>query len=339
MISDLSQWLDPYFSTRSRVHPLNREFETARLFIKREDELSSGISGSKYRKYASLLPFFRHEAFDEIVLIGSAQSNNVVAGLQLLNENGIKSKLILLESNEPDLKGNLLWIYLLYDKDNITWVSRDQWPSVLEIADAYKKEQEESGKKAFILPEGGAVAQALPGAMTLAIDILEDEQRMALQFDHICIDSGSGTSAIGLILGLSNEMNRHLHVTLIAGTEEEFLAQFRRLVSEFNETYASNFSTNVPAWVKFYKPVSAPAFGSITTSILQETRNIARNEGLLMDPVYSVKHLMTVTKLIEDSNLEGNVLFIYNGGSFGLSGFQQKLANTVNTRPDTFEII
>jgi 1-aminocyclopropane-1-carboxylate deaminase len=326
-LADAFQWVSPEFHLSTRVHEMKRQYQGARLFIKREDELSSGIAGSKYRKFASLIPFFKQELFHEILLIGSAQSNNIVAALQLLIENGIKSKLMLMESNEQELKGNLLWLSMLHQLEDVIWISRENWHSVQMEAEKYLQDAKLSGRRVFILPEGGAVAEALPGAMTLAADILNNEKEHSVKFEHICIDSGSGTSAIGLMLGLRDSgMKKNIYITLIAGNKADFGIQFQALTSSF--TKFSGVDSELPQLdtVHFYKPAIAPSFGSITGGILKETMNIAREEGILMDPVYSVKHLLTVRSLIENGKMSGNILFIYNGGSFGLSGFQSRLS-------------
>jgi len=105
---NIQNFISEDFELHSRVHPVNENIGDGHFYIKRDDELSSGITGSKYRKFAGLIPFLIKNDFDEVVLIGGAQSNNVVGALQLLNENQIRSKLFLLESNENELKGNLL---------------------------------------------------------------------------------------------------------------------------------------------------------------------------------------------------------------------------------------
>ena len=323
---------------------MNRVFASAKVYIKREDELSSGIAGSKYRKLASLIPFFRLNAFDEILLIGGAQSNNIVGTLQLLNENNIKAKLMLLESNEAGLKGNLLWMSLLHDMNGTIWVSRVDWKNVMELATNYQILQKEHGKNVFILPEGCAVAEAMPGAMTLAFDILENEKEYKLVFDHIFMDSGSGASAIGLIMGLQHvQKDCQVHITLIAGTKEEFIQQYNVLRGQTplqegqtplmvgqTPLMVGQTHRSAPTNLHFHKPVCASAFGSITTTILMEAINIARDEGILMDPVYSVKHFMTAMEIIAIQRLNGNILFIYGGGSFALSGFQEKLTKLIS---------
>jgi len=326
MIQDLGKFISRNFALHSRIHLLNDNQGIDRFYIKRDDELSSGITGTKYRKYASLIPFLLENKFDEVVIIGSAQSNNVIAALQLLNENQIKARPFLLESNETELKGNLLWMNLLHDMNEVTWISRNEWKNVDNIAQKYKEDQNKSGKNIFIIPEGGLTVEAIPGAMTLAYDIEENEKEKGLVFDHICIDSGSGTQAIGLLLGMRLlKKTCDVHITLIAGTETEFMDIYTVMTSLFEDYTGIKLPIETSFNIHFYKPVISPSFGSITTTVLTELKSIARNEGILMDPVYSVKHLMTAKQYITSQRLKGNILFIYSGGSFGLSGFQGML--------------
>lgn len=330
MIPDIQKFIGKDFLLHSRIHLLNEQPGKARLYIKRDDELSSGITGSKYRKYASLVPFILEKRFHEVVLMGSAQSNNVVAALQLLNENRIQSKLILLESNENELKGNLLWMNLLHDLNDVIWVSRKDWKKVNDIAVAYQEDQKRSGRNVFVLPEGGLTIEAMPGAMTLTDDIIENEKETGIHFDHLFIDSGSGATAIGLLLGLRLLKKRcTVHITLIAGTEAEFIPKYHELENQFEEYTGTKLPIETVFDLHFYKPAVSPSFGSMTRTILDEVKSIARNEGILMDPVYSVKHLMTAKQIIIDQQLSGDMLFIYCGGSLGLSGFQGMMAKTI----------
>jgi len=326
LFKTLQTFINQDFVLHSRIHSLNEPVGNVRFYIKRDDELSSGITGSKYRKFASLIPFLVKNKFDEVVLIGSAQSNNVTGALQLLNENKIKSRLFLLESNEKQLKGNLVWMNLLHDMENVVWIDRDRWNNANEMAKAYQEDQKKNGKNVFVLPEGGLTVEAMPGAITLAYDIIENEKETGLVFDHVFVDSGSGAAVIGLLLGLRLLQKKcDLHITLIAGTEAEFVLKYFEMATLFESHTGIKLSTETLFDPHFYKPVVSPSFGSITSTVLNELKSIARNEGILMDPVYSVKHLMTARQIIKEQNLYGNMLFVYSGGSFGLSGFQEML--------------
>ena len=324
----LTPFLESSLNLHTRVHPLQSKiYESGKLFIKREDELSSGISGSKYRKYASLIPFLLKENFDEVVIIGGSNSNNVIASMQLFRENKIPFHLMLLENHSTTPKGNELWMKMLLGEEKVQYITRDEWENIDSITDNYKKEKERQEKKIFVLREGAEVLEAIPGAMTLALDILQNEDKNNISFNHIFIDSGLGISAIGLILGLEylGLNDKEIHLTLIAGTEDEFNAKlefFRENIS----TLLSIPEADSTIHVKFHTPPSAASFGSINDNIIQKTISIAKKEGILMEPVYSVKHFMSMEEVLSEGKTEGDALFIYNGGALGLAGFAEKLS-------------
>ncbi len=62
----LKQQLEPLadYQLQSRTHLL-KNFKN--IYIKRDDELSFGISGSKIRKYASLIPNLLRHSIDEAI--------------------------------------------------------------------------------------------------------------------------------------------------------------------------------------------------------------------------------------------------------------------------------
>jgi 1-aminocyclopropane-1-carboxylate deaminase/D-cysteine desulfhydrase-like pyridoxal-dependent ACC family enzyme len=159
--------------------------------------------------------------------------------------------------------------------------------------------------------------------MTLAEDILRNEKENGITFDHIFIDSGTGMSAIGLLAGLAQAgvCDKSIHITLIAGSENEFWQRWDSITSSLEiKKYEGN--------IIFHEPAIAPSFGSITAAVLNEVRSIAQMEGILAEPVYTAKHFCTARKVIETETITGNVLIINSGGALGLSGFMDKLISS-----------
>jgi 1-aminocyclopropane-1-carboxylate deaminase len=310
------------YNTRSRIHPLRT---LTNAFVKRDDELSSGISGSKIRKYASLIPYIRSEKFSHIIVIGGAYSNNVLGISQLLIENGLKATYFLLKPEHLDVKGNLFFSSLLIDPEQIVWVTRSEWPNVLALANNYCTAL--VGEKGLVLPEGVCIEQALPGAMTLSTDVIRNEQENGLNFEHIFVDSGTGLQAIALILGhLLAEKKSLIHVLLLADSPEIFhekLKQFHRHLELF-----LGRSMELPVNFVLHKPTTAASFGAVNRTIFGFVEEIARKEGFFVDPIYSGKLFYEAKKIIADQNLK-NALIIHSGGALTLSGFQSKTPFTV----------
>ncbi|WP_372364519.1 hypothetical protein [Candidatus Uabimicrobium sp. HlEnr_7] len=306
----------------TRIHSINRY--RSNTYVKREDELSASIVGSKYRKYASIIPFLKQQNFSEVAIIGGENSNNIVGILQFLNEHNLTAKPFLLKQNQHNLRGNSLWLRLLCPENEIYWIERKDWTRVNDIAYAYCNRQTH---KTFVLEEGGNHESALWGAMTLAIDILRNEQQNSLNFSDIFIDSGTGITSIAMILGFAvmQEHNRNFHITMIAGNESTYRNLLQKYTSYIENTLSTTIDTSKYN-ITFHTPPTAKSFGAVNTTVLNEIQLIARTTGMLVDPIYSAKHFLTAKNTVTQNSPS---LLIFNGSSFGLAGFQEKIEQKI----------
>lgn len=286
------------YPNHSRVHRL-RSFDTENCscWVKRDDELGFGISGSKIRKYSSLIPFLLNEQFDQVIAIGGINSNNILGLSQVLTENRILFRLYLKGDPVRPRQGNGLLTSLIADSA-IRWVSSAEWPQVHQIA-----LDEVSHKRAFIIPEGASCTQALPGALTLATDLETNEEQIGHHFNHIFIDAGTGFTANALAQRLSG--SRHLHIVMLAEPNHNF-SDSRHKVS-------------------CYRPRLGPSFGSVNKGVWDEVKFMGQHEGILTDPVYSAKLFYEARHIIREQNLKGNALVIHGGGGLSLLGFSKNI--------------
>jgi 1-aminocyclopropane-1-carboxylate deaminase len=297
------------YPLHSRVHRMKEEY----LFVKREDELGFGISGSKLRKYVSILLAIKNQN-KKVALVGSLYSNHILSFLQILKQEKIPYQLFLEKSKSKDLKGNAFFLSLLIKEGEVIWI--DKAPEILD--ETWKNQWNESY---FWIPVGGCMEEALVGSLTLALDVVKNEEELLVFFKHIFIDAGTGMSAIGLILGLSylrREIN--VHVVLVAGKEIKFIEKLTQFHNQFQALVQESFSI-VP--YRCLLPVTAKSFGSHNASIFNVIKQTAEEEGLFLDPIYNAKLLLTAKKVTEEESLTGNILWIHSGGALSLSGFQE----------------
>ena len=319
LIKLLQKTLHPTYPKCSRIHSLNNfpSSTERKWFVKRDDELSFGISGSKYRKYASLIPYLLKEKIDHVLLVGSAYSNHLVGILQLLNEEKIQSTLYLSKTHDQLLQGNRALINLLIGKRQVYTLSNEQWqhkdtliPSNLDASSIY-------------IAEGADMLPALPGALSLPQDLSRNQINNQICFDHIFIDAGTGLSAIGLLLGMPFfAIKAHVHIILMAENADIFkqkLLGYKNYLEGLLQTtlYLPSFS--------LYNSSIGKAFGSTPQTIFKEIQTLATEEGILTDPIYSAKLFYSAKDIATHLDLKGNLLCIHSGGGLTLSGFLNKL--------------
>ncbi len=299
-----------FIPLHSRIHRLNdfSSDENITCYIKRDDELSSGISGTKCRKYSSLLPFLQQNNFKHIYVIGSTHSNNVLAAMQLLREYGFNITALLLKPHHPPLQGNFKLTNLFLDEQDIIWLDRTNWPEVESLAN---KLAHENIDKSFVLTEGASVKEAIQGAKTLSADIIKNELDHKLKFDHIFLDAGTGFSALSCIKYLEEIKHQaQCHVLLLADDKATF--------KQKNKQWANASLQNTTCFI----PSNAKSFGSINKTLKTFIQQFAYKNGVLLDPIYSAKLFFETQKYIEDNNLNGNILVVHSGGVLTLPNFQ-----------------
>ena len=293
------------FSLSSRVSKII--FEGKQIGIKRDDELSCGVSGSKYRKFSSIIPYIKSREFSHIVTEGSEFSNNIAGMCQLFNEYQIKYTLIL-KKGYSDQAVNKKLIKLLADENSKITLERKDWKNRREKIDEICHRLETSGEKIVFLPEGSFHESALPGSMTLAFDI---DTKI---YKEIFIDAGTGMSFVGLYYGLSlKNFTGKLYVISLFENKE----YFEKKIASFKQLFP-NVLIKIPYDVITLS--ESKSFGGLTNSLKENIKMLSREYGILTDPLYSGKSIPVALNKIKQENF-GNALVIHSGGAQTLSGF------------------
>lgn len=315
---------NPY-PLHSRVHRLT-SFDScsALCFVKRDDEL--GLAGSKIRKYRTLIPALLDHGIREVVIIGSAYSNHVLCISQLLIENRLKPTLFLKGDPSRSQQGNALFSQCLVSQRDIQWFTQAEWPHVEERAHAYAETQPH---KTFVLVEGGSDVSALPGVLSLSLEIDHHEKALSESFQHLFLEAGTGLMSIAVILGHAwMQKETIIHVLVLAGQESDFRHRLRHFHHAFEKFL--NCTCPFPQNFILHRPETLAAFGSTNQNLFQFIRNLAQTEGILTDPIYTGKLFMEAKKIVHQQALSGPILIHHSGGAFALAGFQSSLAAVLN---------
>ena len=195
-------WSELTARSSSKIKSSKDMLQGKTMFIKRDDELSFGISGSKYRKFLSLIPYIKNNDFSHVVAEGSEYSNNILGLAQSFREFDISFTFVLKKGHNPRSTNKLL-LNLITREEEMILLDTNKWKQRHKIIKEYaKKKKDDNNDKTLILPEGAFHEACLTGAMTLAFDI--DLQK----HQAIYIDAGTGLSFLGLALGLTLQKYR-----------------------------------------------------------------------------------------------------------------------------------
>jgi len=320
------------YNLESRIHPVNSlSMPNANVYIKRDDELSCTIAGSKLRKYATLIPFLQSKGIQQAVVVGGAYSNNVIGLSQLLIENHIQPVLFLRKPGNNKVTGNLLLTKLLVADEFIHWIDRRDWSDVDKEVDKFVDTQNLSSIKTIAIPEGAFLPSSFYGALTLSMDIIRNEEKEGLAFDHIFVDAGTGLQAIALMIAHAwCQHPAQIHCVLLAVDRAEFETKLEHLRHIFLNFIGEK--TLPPPNYNLYVPVVAPSFGSVNNKIINFIGAFARSDGVLLDPIYSGKLVNEASAIIRSKCLKGNILMIHSGGAMSLLGFQESLQKNNSNR-------
>lgn len=313
----------PWGMPKSRIHPTSLFGE--KVWVKRDDELSFGISGTKLRKLSSVISHLKASRTNLVLTTGGKHSNHLPAAIQAFHEAKLDYQIWLKRGPDLPVKGNYGLLKLLMRADCIRWVEASDWEQryklMEELADSLRP------SSSYLMREGADNLEALPGAMTLALDIACNQRKHLIEFETIAIDAGTGSSAIALILGLELlRLKKQILVVGMAMSKEEFFQALQRVNELLPLTLGVKPCDLDLSRIHYVRPLTAKSFGSTNAKIFRQIAGLAKFEGILVDPVYGAKLTLSIQNLLAEQKLAKPLLWIHSGGGFSVSGFWDKLA-------------
>ena len=325
--SRLTKIAEPQHGQPMLIPPMdNRD-----IWVLRDDELG-GFWGTKFRKYASITKHCKSVGISQVIATGGINSNNLAAAAILCAEAGITLTAFAVRDHDDQIEklaGNRFLLRLAIPPERLILVNREDKHTITQRMQDFQLELNARGRKSLILEEGGGCLAAVPGCLTLADDIIRPRPEWPDNKlpDHIFMDSGTGLSVASLAAGLFKKnllCKTRIHIIQMAGFEEQIHHAFSNWV-----TPASGVNwSDVADRVRVYRPLSPRSYGAVSSTLFEFIRTMARQHGLLLDPVYSGKLFLRAFDLIHGQNCRGRILVIHTGGISGLMGFPQ-LANEI----------
>lgn len=289
----------------------------AQVWIKRDDTTSGPEAGNKIRKLEYHLAAARQQEADTVITCGGFQSNHARATALLAAGLGMRS-VLLLRSQPLDVRpvqGNAMLAALAGAE--IRTVTPEGYAQRDARMQAIAASLQERGESCYVIPEGGSDGLGALGYVDAMAEVrqqLDDGQAGGPgPFDVVVHACGSGGTAAGAALGAAQS---HVAPRVWAMAVCDDAAHFEGVVASLiRDARALEPELGEPAELKVWDEWKGPAYGVADRRQLAFIVEVARQTGLILDPVYSGKALYALSQVEPKPH---RVLFIHTGGLPGL---------------------
>jgi D-cysteine desulfhydrase len=299
------------------------------IFVKRDDLTGSILSGNKVRKLEFLFYDLLASGAKAVVTCGGLQSNHCRAVAAISAMAGIECHLVLKGKLPATPSGNYFLSKLFGAR--VKFISEKEYEeNVNEIMRVVAGRLRSSGKKAYVIPEGGSDPLGVWGYIKALQEIKAQAEKANLNFDTIVTAVGSGGTFAGLYLGAKIT---GWNVKILGFAVCRDTLYFQRCIYDLCLSVQKELATDLrldPAEIDIDDRFIGPGYARIGKTEIEFIRNIASNSGLVLDPAYTSKALLGLFSRIADGrfNSGSNILFIHTGGIFGLLPMAGKILET-----------
>lgn len=291
------------------------------IWIKRDDQTGSGLSGNKIRKLEYLLTEADSQKADTIITCGGIQSNHCRATAIAAAQLGFKCILVLRgqPSGAPD--GNLFLDKLAGAK--VIFLSDDEYHGDLSgQLNRVAAQVTTSGNKPYIIPEGGSDPVGAWGYVEALGELIQQCQHEGIKPDRVVCATGSGGTHAGLWIGTQiHGWDVEIVSVTVCYSAKEIRKRIGDIINGMIDRYSlpCRFSlSDISVWDGYIGPGYARA-GREDLTVITE---VARSEGIILDPVYTGKAARALKEELRADRAPGISLLLHTGGIFGLFPFR-----------------
>ena len=300
------------------------------LYIKRDDFTGSNLfGGNKTRKLEYLIGKAKAEGCDHVFTYGAVQSNHAMQTIWAASKNGIKPVVYLaaiVPIDENDIKANLLLdrifdaeIHIIDPLEGEGFMDTEM--RSFKMGEEHIKRLEAEGHKCMNIPVGGADETGSLGYIGGITELYEQADAMGIEFDYLYHATGSGGTMAGMMAG-RNLLGRDTVIRSISAME----------IGRSYAKHAASLSNGALALMGVGSPEEplvkaadfcpddnyyAPGYEIPNEATTQAIKLLAKEEGILVDPVYSGKAFSALLDHVKTGKIEpgSKVVFVHTGGA------------------------
>jgi len=298
------------------------------VWIKRDDCTGLSTGGNKTRKLEFLMAEAVAQGADIILTQGATQSNHARQTAAAAAKVGMDCHILLEDRtgyNEPNyrLNGNVLLDVLHGATIEHRGPGLDMNAEMFAVAERMRAE----GRNPYAIVGGGSNPTGALGYVNCALELLGQMVDRGISFDHMVTATGSAGTHAGLIVGLK-ALNAQLPLLGIGvrapkDRQEENVFKLAQLTEDKLGIGRVVNRADVVANCDYI----GQGYGIPAESTLEAIDLFAKQEAILLDPVYSGKGAAGLIDLIRKGHFKKGerIVFLHTGGAIGLTGYTHVL--------------
>lgn len=302
------------------------------LSVKRDDLTGLLETGNKVRKLEFLVGEALQQGADTLITCGTLQSNCCRAVSAVAARLGLKA-ILAVKGEKPSMyDGNLLLDKLLGAE--MVYCSDREFERIDQVFARLITEVRAGGGSPYVIPESGATEVGALGYLACANELAEQIRHGAPAFDTVVITTFSGGSQAGLLMGkqlsgLSAEIVGIPVAYPAARVRDHIAMTIRQAAARFE------LAVEPPKTVHLLDGYQGMGRGQIRDEDLTTIISLAKEEGILLDPIYTGKAFLGLLDHLRRDPKEfgSRVCFIHTGGIFSLFPFREPLSRLLDAEP------
>ena len=302
-----------------KLERLSQQWGGPEIYVKRDDLTGMALSGNKIRKLEFVIADARERGADLLITCGGIQSNHARATAVAATKLGMKSYLVLRGQEGTGIDGNLLLDFLVGAK--VKYISPEDYSNraddiMEELADKLKKE----GHHPYIIPEGASNELGAIGYAAAINEISRQLNDIELEIDYIICAVGSGGTHSGLLLGQKLYQKKFQIIGFnVCDDEAYFIEKINRISQKAIQRFGMTVDVKKQD-IQIIDGYVGEGYALNRQDEIEFIKQIAREQGLMLDPVYTGKAFFGLKDQISKGRFKKGekILFIHTGGLFGL---------------------
>lgn len=297
------------------------------LWIKREDLGPIAFSGNKLRNLEFLLGAAVAEGADTIVTAGRRWSNHCRLTAAASSRLGLEVHTVLsgpADGRWPNVELIELFGGIVHQAETAERAEREA------LVDAVAGQLRSAGRRVKVLPVGGSDAAGAWGQVLAGLEVAQQALALGLIPDAIVLPTATGGTQAGLIVGSGLAAGRSPRIAgvVVAHSVEMLRPVIERLVGELSGLAGAAVLLEP---IELDDSQIGAGYSIATEASTTAASLLARNEGILVDPIYGAKALAGLIDLVRSGSIDGQRVIFWHGG--GLPSLFELGGDNASGRP------